>query len=148
MAPRSRTRTLALIKPDAVSRSLTGQIIDHILGAGFMILALKQIHLSGSQAQAFYAEHRDRPFYRSLVTFMTSGPTVALVLTKEGAVAAWRDTMGVTDPADAAEGTIRQRYGESVERNCSHGSDSDENAALEVSFFFSAEELLRSTAPR
>ena len=142
----SSSRTLALIKPDAVSRNLTGRIIDHILGAGFGIVALKQIHLGTRHAGAFYAVHRERPFYDSLVEFMTSGPTVALVLEKEGAVAAWRDTMGATNPEEAAEGTIRQLFGESVERNCSHGSDSDENAALEIGFFFSAEELLRSSS--
>lgn len=142
----SSSRTLALIKPDAVSRNLTGRIIDHILGAGFGIVALKQIHLGTRHAGAFYAVHRERPFYDSLVEFMTSGPTVALVLEKEAAVAAWRDTMGATNPEEAAEGTIRQLFGESVERNCSHGSDSDENAALEIGFFFSAEELLRSSS--
>ena len=142
----SSSRTLALIKPDAVSRNLTGRMIDHILGAGFGIVALKQIHLGTKQAGAFYAVHRERPFYDSLIEFMTSGPTVALVLEKEGAVAAWRDTMGATDPEEAAEGTIRQLFGESVERNSSHGSDSDDNAALEIGFFFSDEELLRSSS--
>lgn len=142
----SSLRTLALIKPDAVSRNLTGRIINHVLDADFGIVALKQLHLSRLQVEAFYAVHCERPFYSSLVEFMTSGPTVALVLEKEGAVEAWRNTMGATNPAEAAEGTIRQLFGESVERNCSHGSDSEENAALEIGFFFSAEELLRSSA--
>ena len=137
------SRTLALIKPDAVGRKLSGQIIDHILAAGFEIVALKSVAISTSQAEAFYAVHRERPFYRDLVSFMTSGPAIALVLEHDAAVAAWRQTMGATNPAEAEAGTIRQRFGESIERNCSHGSDSDANAVTEIGFFFSGEELLR-----
>jgi len=137
------SRTLALIKPDAVTRKLTGQILDHILTAGFDIVALKSASLSTTQAEAFYGVHRERPFYADLVRFMMSGPIVALVLERASAVPAWRDAMGATNPAEAAAGTIRQRFGESIERNCCHGSDSDANAAGEIAFFFSGEELLR-----
>ncbi len=139
----SVSRTLALIKPDAFDRRLTGKIIDAALEAGLSIVAVKSVRLNRAQAEAFYAVHRERPFFASLVAFMTSGTTVALVLEGAGAVAAWRRAMGATDPAAADAGTIRQRFGESIERNCCHGSDSDENAAVEIGCFFSGEELLR-----
>lgn len=137
------SRTLALIKPDAFARRLTGKIIDAALDAGLSIAAVKSVNLNRAQAEAFYAVHRERPFFASLVTFMTSGTTVALVLEGPDAVAAWRGAMGATNPAEAAAGTIRRRFGESIERNCCHGSDSDGNAAAEIGCFFSGEELLR-----
>ena len=139
----SLTRTLALIKPDAFDRRLTGKIIDAALEAGLAIVAVKSVRLNRAQAEAFYAVHRERPFFSSLVAFMTSGTTVAMVLEGPDAVAAWRRAMGATDPADAAEGTIRRRFAESIERNCCHGSDSDANADVETACFFSGEELLR-----
>ena len=139
----SVSRTLALIKPDAFDRRLTGKIIDAALEAGLSIVAVKSVRLNRAQAEAFYAVHRERPFFAALVAFMTSGTTVALVLEGAAAVAAWRRAMGATDPAAADAGTIRQRFGESIERNCCHGSDSDENAAVEIGCFFSGEELLR-----
>ena len=139
----SVSRTLALIKPDAFDRNLTGKIIDAALQAGVTIVAVKSVNLNRAQAEAFYAVHRERPFFSSLVAFMTSGTTVALVLEGPDAVATWRRTMGATDPAAAADGTIRRRFAESIERNCCHGSDSDANAAIEIGCFFSGEELLR-----
>ena len=139
----SVSRTLALIKPDAFDRNLTGKIIDAALPAGVTIVAVKSVNLNRAQAEAFYAVHRERPFFSSLVAFMTSGTTVALVLEGPDAVATWRRTMGATDPAAAADGTIRRRFAESIERNCCHGSDSDANAAIEIGCFFSGEELLR-----
>ena len=137
------SRTLALIKPDAFGRNLTGRIIDAVYDAGLAIVAVKSVNLNRAQAEAFYAVHRERPFFADLVTFMTSGTTVALVLEGADAVAAWRRAMGATNPAEADPGTIRNRFGESIERNCSHGSDSDANAAFEIGAFFSGEELLR-----
>ena len=139
----SLSRTLALIKPDAFDRRLAGKIIDAALEAGLAIVAVKSVRLNRAQAEAFYAVHRERPFFASLVAFMTSGTTVAMVLEGPDAVAVWRQAMGATDPADAAEGTIRRRFAESIERNCCHGSDSDANAAIEIGCFFSGEELLR-----
>lgn len=132
-----------MIKPDAFDRRLTGKIIDAALDAGLAIAAIKSVNLNRSLAEAFYAVHRERPFFASLVAFMTSGTTVAMVLEGEDAVPSWRDAMGATDPAEAAPGTIRRRFAESIERNCCHGSDSDANAALEIGCFFSGEELLR-----
>ena len=137
------SRTLALIKPDAFDRNLSGKIIDAIHDAGLAIVAVKSVNLNRAQAEAFYAVHRERPFFGDLVTFMISGTTVALVLEGPDAVATWRRTMGATNPAEAAPDTIRRRFGESIERNCCHGSDSDENAAFEIGAFFSGEELLR-----
>lgn len=144
----SVSRTLALIKPDAFDRGLTGKIIDAALEAGLSIVAVKSVPLNRAQAEAFYAVHRERPFFASLVAFMTSGTTVALVLEGADAVAAWRRAMGATDPAAADAGTIRRRFGESIERNCCHGSDSDQNAAVEIGCFFSGEELLRAGSQR
>ena len=137
------TRTLALIKPDAFDRRLTGKIIDIAHDAGLTIVAMKSVNLNRNQAEAFYAVHRERPFFASLVAFMTAGTTVAMVLEGSDAVPAWRDAMGATDPAEAAPGTIRRRFAESIERNCCHGSDSDANAAVEIGCFFSGQELLR-----
>ena len=137
------SRTLALIKPDATERRLTGKVLDAALDAGLTIVAMKSVRLNRAQAEAFYAVHRERPFFSSLVAFMTSGTTVALVLEGEDAVTTWRTAMGATDPAQADPGTIRRRFAESIERNCCHGSDSDANAAAEIGCFFSGEELLR-----
>jgi len=136
------TRTLAIIKPDAFGSGKAGKILAHLEGQGFSVQAARVIHLTQSQAEEFYAVHRERPFYRSLVTFMTSGPCMPLVLEKANAVAAYREAIGATDPAEAKAGTVRKLFAESKERNAVHGSDSDENAEREARFFFSDTELL------
>jgi nucleoside-diphosphate kinase len=130
-------RTLTIIKPDAVQKGNTGNIIQKITDAGFKIVAMKYTHLTEKQAGKFYAVHNERPFYNDLVKFMTSGPVVPAILEKENAVEDFRTLIGATNPANAAAGTIRKLYAESVERNAVHGSDSDENAVVEGSFFFS-----------
>ncbi len=130
------SRTLAIIKPDAVAAGNAGKIIAHLEGAGFRIVAMKMVHLTPEQAGEFYAVHRERPFYGELVEFMTSGPSIPMALEADDAVAKYRETIGATDPAEAAEGTIRKLYAESKGRNAVHGSDSDENAATEIGFFF------------
>lgn len=135
-------RTLAIIKPDAVSSRKAGKIIAHLEGAGFAVKALRMTQLNEAQAGAFYAVHKERPFYESLVRFMTSGPIVPMVLEADNAVPKLREAIGATDPAEAAPGTVRELYAESKERNAIHASDSDENAAIEVAFFFPATELL------
>ena len=135
-------RTLGLIKPDATARDLTGAIVARYEEEGFEILGFKKLQLSREEAQAFYAVHRERPFYDSLCDFMTSGPIVALALQRENAIAHLREVMGATNPEDAAEGTIRKLYGESIERNSVHGSDGPETAAFELALFFSERELL------
>jgi len=135
-------RTLAIVKPDAVAAGYTGEILSLIEKHGFRILGMRMLRLRKEQAEGFYAVHRGKPFYDSLVAFMTEGPVVVAALEAEDAVRKWRDVMGATNPANAAEGTIRKRYGSSIERNATHGSDSPENAALEVAFFFSAADLL------
>jgi nucleoside-diphosphate kinase len=135
-------RTLAIIKPDAVQGGRAGKILAHLEDAGFRIMGLRMVRLSEAQAGAFYEVHRERPFYASLVRFMTSGPVIPLVLEAEGAVARLRGVIGATDPAEAAEGTVRKLYAESKERNAIHASDSDENAAREIAFFFSGYGLL------
>jgi nucleoside-diphosphate kinase len=134
--------TFAIIKPDAVGAGHTGRIIDRIITGGFRIRAMKMIHQARKQAEGFYEVHRGRPFYEGLTEFMSSGPCVVMALEKEGAVKAWRDLMGATDPAKADEGTIRKEFGGSVGENATHGSDSDENAAIEISYFFSKLELV------
>lgn len=131
------SRTLTIIKPDAVQSGYAGNIIQKITDAGFRIVAMKYTHLTNAQAGQFYAVHSARPFYNDLVSFMTSGPVIPMILEKENAVESFRTLIGATNPANAAEGTIRKAYAESVERNAVHGSDSDENAAVEGSFFFS-----------
>jgi len=133
--------TLAIIKPDAVRAGNTGRILAHLEKAGFAIRAARLVRLSTTQAEAFYEVHRERGFYRSLVTFMTSGPALALALERENAVAYLREVIGATDPAAAQPGTVRQLYAESKERNAIHASDSPENVAREVAFFFSEGEL-------
>ena len=135
-------RTLAIIKPDAIQNRLTGKIIDHILDSGFDIIAMKKIHLSFDEAKEFYAIHKEKPFYSDLVSFMTSGPCVVLTLQKEEAVEAWRNTIGATDPAEAAPDTIRNLYADTVQNNAVHGSDSNKNAIKEIAFFFSTNEIL------
>ena len=133
--------TLAIIKPDAVRNRLAGKILAHLEDAGFVVRAARLVRLTTPQAEAFYEVHRERPFYRSLVTFMTSGPGLALVLERNDAVTRLRDVIGATDPAEAKPGTVRQLYAESKERNAIHASDSPENAAREVAFFFAESEL-------
>ena len=135
-------RTFAIIKPDAVAKGFTGEILAMIEKAGFRILGLKRIRLTRPQAEGFYAVHKARPFFEGLVTFMTEGPVVVLALEKENAIADWRTLMGATNPANAAEGTIRKRFAENIERNACHGSDAPETAAVEIPFFFAASELL------
>lgn len=135
-------RTFAIIKPDAVAANQTGEIVAVIQKAGFRIVGMRMKRLSRLDAEAFYAVHRERPFYGSLVKFMTEGPVVVMVLEAPDAIRKWRDTMGATNPANAAEGTIRKRFAASIERNCVHGSDAPETAAVEIPFFFSSAELL------
>ncbi|MDC0104843.1 nucleoside-diphosphate kinase [Bacteroidia bacterium] len=133
--------TFTMIKPDAVANGHTGNVINDIIAGGFSIKAMKYLHLSKEKAEAFYGIHRERPFFNDLVSFMTSGPIVAMVLSKDNAVNDFRTLIGATNPADAAAGTIRAKYAKSIDANTIHGSDSDENAAGEASFFFSAFEI-------
>ena len=135
-------RTFAMIKPDAVQAGNAGKIIAHIQQAGFRILGMKLTQISLPQAQKFYEVHAERGFYGELVEFMSSGPSVVLALEAENAVSKWRETIGATDPAEAAEGTIRKLYAESKGKNAVHGSDADETAAQEIAFFFSGTELV------
>ena len=135
-------RTFTIIKPDSVRKGNFGKILSRIEGEGFRILGIKKANLSDKQAQAFYAVHRERPFFPSLVEYMTSGPVYVAALEREGAVPHLRKVMGATDPKKADAGTIRADYGESIEQNAIHGSDSDENAAIEIAFFFAESELL------
>ena len=134
-------RTLAIIKPDAVKRGLTGEIISRIHAAKFQIVAIKSVQLSKTEAQGFYAVHRERQFFGELVDFMSSGKCVVMALEAEGAIAKWRETMGATDPAKAAPGTIRKELGTSIQFNCTHGSDAPQTAAFEISYFFAGSEL-------
>ncbi len=133
--------TLAILKPDAVRARVTGKILAHLEQEGFAVRAARLVRLTTAQAEAFYAVHRDRPFFRSLVTFMTSGVALALALERSDAVARLREVIGATDPAEAAPGTVRKLYAASKERNVIHASDSVENAAREVAFFFAEGEL-------
>ena len=135
-------RTFAIIKPDAVQNGYAGKIIAHIQDAGFRILGMKLTQISMQQAQKFYEVHAQRPFYGELTEFMSSGPSVVLALEADNAVQLWRDTIGATDPAEAGEGTIRKLYAENKGRNAVHGSDSDDNAAIEIAYFFSGLELV------
>ena len=130
-------RTFTMIKPDAVANGHSGKILDHIIQAGFKVVAMKYTKLTKEQAGAFYAVHKERPFYGELVDFMTSGPIYAVILEKDNAVTDFRDLIGATNPQEAAEGTIRNLYAKSIDANAIHGSDSDENAAIEGNFFFS-----------
>jgi nucleoside-diphosphate kinase len=140
------SRTLAIIKPDAVAAGHAGKIIAHLEDEGFRILAMRLTRLVRVQAEEFYSVHRERPFYPSLVEFMISGAVIPLALEREGAVPRLREVIGATDPAEAAEGTIRKLYAESKGRNAIHASDSDENAAVEIGFFFAAAELAATLA--
>jgi len=135
-------RTFAIIKPDAVAAGKAGAILAKIQETGFNIRGMKMLRLSKAQAEGFYAVHKERPFFNGLVTFMTEGPVVVLVLEREGAIAKWRELMGATNPANAAEGTIRKQFAENIERNAVHGSDAPETAAIEIPFFFTGSELL------
>jgi nucleoside-diphosphate kinase len=135
-------RTFTMLKPDAIENGYAGKIIDMIIQAGFEIKAMKLTRLTTEQAQKFYEVHAERPFYGELVEYMTSGPIIAAILEKENAVADFRALIGATDPAEAAEGTIRKYYAESKGRNAVHGSDSDENADIEGKFHFSASEIV------
>ena len=137
----SAQRTLAIVKPDAVARRVAGKILTRIEDAGFTILAAKLVHMSLAEARGFYYVHRQRPFYDSLCSFMTQGPSLLMVLEGDNGIARWRDLMGATDPAKAAAGTIRKDFAASIEANAVHGSDSPETAAAEVPYFFSSLEL-------
>ncbi len=142
MAEQAGNQTFAIIKPDAVGAGTTGKIIDRIIGGGFRIRAMKMIHMTCTQAEGFYDIHRGKPFFEGLTEFMSSAPCVVMLLEKDGAVRAWRDLMGATDPAKADEGTIRKEFGSSVGENATHGSDSNENAAIEIAYFFNRLEIV------
>jgi nucleoside-diphosphate kinase len=135
-------RTFSIIKPDATRRNLTGKVNAVLEAAGLRIVAQKRLHMTLAQAETFYGVHAARPFFRDLVTFMTSGPVVVQVLAGENAIAQYRDVMGATNPANAAEGTIRKLFAESIEANTVHGSDSAENAATEIAYFFAGTEIV------
>jgi nucleoside-diphosphate kinase len=136
------TRTFSIIKPDATRRNLTGAVTQKLEEAGLRVVASKRIRMTREQAEGFYAVHRERPFFNDLVEFMISGPVVVQVLEGEDAVKRNRDIMGATNPKDAADGTIRKLFAESIEANSVHGSDSDENAAIEIAYFFKPEEIV------
>ena len=138
--------TLAIVKPDAVASGKAGKIIAHLEGQGFKVRALRMVRLTEAQAGEFYAVHRERPFYGSLVSFMTSGPAIPMLLEKADAVKSLRDAIGATDPAEAAAGTVRALFAESKERNAIHASDSDENATREAAFFFAMADVLAASA--
>ncbi len=135
-------RTLAIIKPDAVGRGMAGDILKHIHEAKFKIVAIKSLRLTKSEAEGFYAVHCERPFFKDLTEFMTLGKVIVMALECENAIARWRDTMGATDPAKAAPGTIRKSFGTSIQNNCTHGSDAAETARFEIGYFFSGMELI------
>jgi nucleoside-diphosphate kinase len=135
-------RTFTIIKPDSVRKGYFGRIVGRLEAEGFRVLGVKKVELSRRQAEAFYGVHRERPFFGSLVEYMTSGPVYVAALERENAVAELRKLMGATDPVKADEGTIRKEFGESIEQNAIHGSDSDENAAGEIGFFFAQSELV------
>ena len=142
MAEQIGNLTFGIIKPDAVRAGQTGLIMHHIISDGFTLRAMKLIHMTRREAEGFYAVHRERPFFAGLTEFMSSGPCVVMVLEKAGAVKAWRDLMGATDPAKADAGTLRKEFGGSLGENAVHGSDSEENARIEISYFFSQLEMV------
>jgi nucleoside-diphosphate kinase len=142
MAEQAGSLTFGIIKPDAVRAGKTGAVLQRVLDAGFRLRALKLIHLTTREAEGFYDVHRERPFFGELTTFMSSGPCVVMALEKEGAVKAWRDLMGATDPAKADEGTLRKEFATSIGENAVHGSDSEENAQIELAYFFSRLEFV------
>ncbi len=135
-------RTLAIIKPDAVGRGIEGEVLSRIQEAGFKVVAVKSLRLTKTEAEGFYAVHRGKGFFEELTTFMSSGKVIVMVLEADGAILRWRDTMGATNPANAAPGTIRRDFAESIQNNCVHGSDAPETAAFEIGYFFSGHELL------
>jgi nucleoside-diphosphate kinase len=135
-------RTFSIVKPDAVAAGQAGEILAMIQQAGFRVLGLRMTRLSESQAQAFYAVHRERPFFGGLVKFMTEGPIIVMALEREDAIKKLREVMGATNPANASEGTVRKRFAANIERNCIHGSDAPETAEVELQFFFSTSELI------
>ena len=135
-------RTLAIIKPDAVSRGLAGEILSRIHDAGFSVAAVKSLRLTRAEAEGFYAVHSTKGFFGELTDFMSSGKIIVVALEAEGAIAKWRETMGATDPAKAAPGTIRRDLGASIQNNCTHGSDAPDTAAFEIGYFFAGHELL------
>ncbi len=135
-------RTFSIIKPDAVAAGQTGEILAMIQQAGFKIVGLRMTRLTEAQAQGFYAVHKERPFYAGLVKFMTEGPIVVMALERENAIKGLRDVMGATNPANAAEGTVRKRFAANIERNCIHGSDAPETAEVELRFFFTTADLI------
>jgi nucleoside-diphosphate kinase len=137
----SLERTFGMIKPDAVANGHVGKILAFVEENGFRIVALKTHRISKHEAEAFYAVHKERPFFGGLVSFMTEGPAIVMVLERESAITKWREIMGATNPANAAEGTIRKKFAESIERNAVHGSDAPETAAVEIPFFFSTSQL-------
>ena len=134
-------KTLAILKPDAVERNLIGKIIERIEESGFKVLAMKMITLSTKEAEGFYFVHKERPFFNDLTQYMSSGPVVLLVLAKENAILAWRELMGVTNPKDAASGTIRKDFAVDIEKNSTHGSDAPETAAFDIPYFFGQTEI-------
>jgi len=136
-------RTFSIVKPDAVASGHAGEILAALEAEGFKIVALRMTRLSKSQAEGFYAVHRERPFFPSLVKFMTEGPIIVMALERENAIAKLREVMGATNPANAAAGTIRKRFAESIERNCVHGSDGQETAQVELAYFFNTQDLSR-----
>lgn len=135
-------RTFAIVKPDATAAGYTGRILARIEKEGFKIAGLKKISLTKTEAEGFYAVHSARPFFNDLTSFMSSGPCVVMVLEKEGAIKDWRNLMGATNPAEAAEGTLRKEFGKNIDNNATHGSDAPETAAIEIAYFFSALELV------
>jgi nucleoside-diphosphate kinase len=135
-------RTLAIIKPDAVQRHVAGTIMQRIEDAGFQIRAIRRLHLRKGEAEGFYAVHRERPFFKSLTDFMSSGPAIVMVLEAPDAIKSWRKLMGHTDPGKADAGTLRKEFGESIERNATHGSDAPDTAAYEIGYFFAGVELI------
>ena len=134
-------RTFCIIKPDAVARNLQGEILAMVQGAGLRVVAMKQIRMTRQQAEGFYAVHKERPFFASLTEYMSSGPVVCAILEGDKAISRYRELMGATNPANAAEGTIRKKYAESIEANSVHGSDAPETAAYEMAYFFNALEI-------
>lgn len=142
--PKTLQRTLAIVKPDAVKKNAEGDIINMILQNGFRIVGMKMLHITKEQAEGFYAVHANKPFFNSLTNFMSEGPIVVMALEKQDdAITAWRNLMGPTNPANAEEGTIRKKYGESIERNAVHGSDAEDTARFELSYFFAGYELVK-----
>jgi len=135
-------RTLAIVKPDAVAAKATGPILARIEEEGFRVLGIRLVHMSRREAEGFYAVHRERPFFRDLVTFMSSGPSVVMVLERDNAIAKWREVIGATDPAKAADGTIRKRFATDIEKNAVHGSDAPDTAAAEIAYWFRSSELV------